>query len=411
MKEQKNKIRGEISDDYKLFIEANLDKLHVAATKIQKGYRHRLSRNSMLTKIRSLIEVDRKTKQSHDYKSCLNGDIQRHVFADTDENTAAATKIQAGFRGTQARKRVKIMQEERDGGKIPEEENDGDVFVDADDEDANIAATKIQAGFRGQQARKQVQEIRSSIIEQGENLGEQFEVDADDPQANVAATKIQAGFRGQQARKQVEEMKKDQQGNNNNEEQQSNTETSEYSPGYFELHGIESEQEDNTLSLMKNQDLEMQDSKLLKLKESEKNDSVTSIKGSVESHSDDENTIKENMSQQQSIKPEKVTTATDDVEETIDLEQVPNQEEEEMVPFDDDMEEYTDSSISVSEPSVNAPIRNKKMPFTVIKRLLGFVNSVKANKVGVGGSDGEVSEGSSKSSRSKGGKSSKVQPL
>ena len=405
--EQKTKSSsGEISDDYKIFIEANLDKMHAAATKIQKGYRHRLARKFMLTKIRSLIEVDRQTKQSHDYKSCLNGDIERDVFADTDE-AQAATKIQAGFRGTQARKRVKIMKEEK--GKI--EEKDEEMFVDANDEDANQAATKIQAGFRGQKARNQVKEIRASIVEQGEKLADDFEVDAEDPEANVAATKIQAGFRGQKARKQVEEMKKDQQQGNNNEEQQSNTETSEYSPGYFELHGIESEQEDNTLSLMKNQDLEQENSKkpeLLQLKESEKNDSVTSIKGSVESHSDDENTIKENMSQQQSIKPDK---PEDDVEETIDLEQVPNQEEEDMDPFDDLMDDYTDSSVSVSEPSANAPIRNKKMPFTVIKRLLGFVNSVKANKVGVGGSEEEVSEGSSKSSKKKGGKGSKVQPL
>ena len=407
--EQKTKSSsGEISDDYKIFIEANLDKMHAAATKIQKGYRHRLARKFMLTKVRSLIEAGRQTKQSHDYKSCLNGDIERDVFADTDE-AQAATKIQAGFRGTQARKRVKSMKEEILEGKIEEKDEEvADTFVDANDEDANHAATKIQAGFRGQKARKQVKEIRTSIVEQGDNLAD-FEVDAEDPQANVAATKIQAGFRGQQARKQVEEMKKDQQGNNN-EEQQSNTETSEYSPGYFELHGVESEQEDNTLSQMKNQDLEQENSKkpdLLQLKESEKNDSVTSIKGSVESHSDDENTIKENMSQQQSIKPDK---PEDDVEETIDLEQVPNREED-MDELMDDLDDYTDSSVSVSEPSANAPIRNKKMPFTVIKRLLGFVNSVKGNKVGVGGSQEEVSEGSSKGSKKKGGKSSKVQPL
>merc|ERR1719245_172850 len=99
--------------------------MHAAATKIQKGYRHRLARKFMLTKIRSLIEVDRQTKQSHDYKSCLNGDIERDVFADTTD-------------------------------------------------EAN-AATKIQAGFRGPKARNQVKEIRASIVEQGEKLADDFE--------------------------------------------------------------------------------------------------------------------------------------------------------------------------------------------------------------------------------------------
>ena len=393
-------LYGQISDDYKLFIEANLDKMHEASTLLQRQYRHRLSRKFMLANIRSLIAKKNQLKANEsNYKSCINGDIDGDVFADDESEQAAATKIQAGFRGTQARKRVKIMKEELTGGNLQEEvveevEEEEDVFVDPNDEDANQAATKIQAGFRGQKARKQVKEIRDSIIEE-EHLKE-----------TDAATKIQAGFRGQKARQEVRAMKESQA-----EEQQSNTETSEYSPGYFELHGIESEQEDNTLSLMKNQDLEQENAKsnLLQTKESEKNDSVTSIKGSVESHSDDEDTIKENMSQQQAK-----TEVADDVEETIDLEQeVPNQEEqeegEEADPFD---EEYTDSSISVSEPSANAPIRNKKMPFTVIKRLLGFVNSVKANKVGVGGGGSveEASEGSSKSSKKK-GKSSKVQPL
>jgi len=55
------------------------------------------------------------------------------------------------------------------------------------------AATKIQAGFRGHQARKEVDKKKK---DKAQNLEEE-----------KAATKIQAGFRGHQARKEVQKKK------------------------------------------------------------------------------------------------------------------------------------------------------------------------------------------------------------
>ena len=100
----------------------------------------------------------------------------------------------------------------------------------------DYAATKIQAGIRGYQARKSVKSLRESLTEE---------------------TSVNAAPKDAHS-----EAPLDAPGGAVNEEP--STESSKYTPGYFELHGIESEQEDNTLrsmqedttlSSMKTQDL------------------------------------------------------------------------------------------------------------------------------------------------------------
>lgn len=89
----------------------------------------------------------------------------------------AATKIQAGFRGLQARR------------SVDEKKMDNELNAYKDEQEARLqeqAATKIQAGFRGFKAREEVFEKRES---------------------EQAATTIQAGFRGHMARKELKEKK------------------------------------------------------------------------------------------------------------------------------------------------------------------------------------------------------------
>lgn len=83
------------------------------------------------------------------------------------QESAAATKIQATFRGFKARQGMR---------------------------EVDRAAAKIQAGFRGYKVRKEMKRgVRASNPEQGERKMPQTGTDS---QEETAATKIQAGVRG-----------------------------------------------------------------------------------------------------------------------------------------------------------------------------------------------------------------------
>ncbi|XP_013409917.1 doublecortin domain-containing protein 2-like [Lingula anatina] len=88
---------------------------------------------------------------------------------DLEKQTAAATTIQAGFRGYKARKHVADL---KDGATTNNNNNDSsedDNIPQSDNSDQNVednsdketeAATKIQAGFRGYRDRKRVAELK-----------------------------------------------------------------------------------------------------------------------------------------------------------------------------------------------------------------------------------------------------------
>ena len=102
----------------------------------------------------------------------------------------AAVKIQAGFKGHQARKQVKEMKEEN-----PEKENT-DIErkeIDFDDEEVILAIIEIQAGFRGYQARREVNNLRTQKKPGLED--EEIDIDLEDPEVGKAALKIQSGFK------------------------------------------------------------------------------------------------------------------------------------------------------------------------------------------------------------------------
>ena len=116
------------------------------------------------------------------------------------DESEAATKIQASYRGFRARKDIRA---------------------------ANQAASKIQAGFRGYKVRKQLrdsdsevkmngpQEVSSNDVEQQSAIkiqaGVRGYLERKKLQAERdAAVKIQAGFRGYKARQEVKQMIHDQ---------------------------------------------------------------------------------------------------------------------------------------------------------------------------------------------------------
>ena len=121
---------------------------------------------------------------------------------------------------------------------------DENLDMDLDDPEMEVAATKIQAGFRGSKARKEVDELKnkknidikmtlqsmdqmgdeeeyvdedelvngispvdSAVQKDNKNEEEEIDIDLEDPEVEKAATKIQAGFKGHKARKEVKEMR------------------------------------------------------------------------------------------------------------------------------------------------------------------------------------------------------------
>ncbi|XP_043196993.1 uncharacterized protein LOC122367710 [Amphibalanus amphitrite] len=119
--------------------------------------------------------------------------------AEDAELTAAATKIQASFRGHQVRKRQKA---ERTMASATDD-------IDLTDPELSAAATKIQATFRGHRVRKDevIQKREQELNDQMEKLhtdapkDEEIDIDLNDPEVMKAASKIQASFRAQFGKK------------------------------------------------------------------------------------------------------------------------------------------------------------------------------------------------------------------
>lgn len=118
------------------------------------------------------------------------------------ELNAAATKIQASFRGHQVRK----QQISQTGNKMAAPADE----IDLSDPELSAAATKIQATFRGHRVRKDevVQKREEELNEQMEKLHtdapkeeEEIDIDLNDPEVMKAASKIQATFRAQFGKK------------------------------------------------------------------------------------------------------------------------------------------------------------------------------------------------------------------
>ena len=199
-------------EDEEIDIDLNDPEVGNAAVKIQAGFRGHQTRKAMKNKDQAEEEAAEEAKETEE---------EIDIDLNDPEVGNAAVKIQAGFRGHQTRKAIKNKDNaEESQGEVEKEGNEKnqeeeEIDIDLEDPDVANAATKIQAGFRGHQARKEVQKKKEEKkpAEESETANdEEIDIDLDDPEVGAAATKIQAGFRGLQSRKEVKKMKEEKEG-------------------------------------------------------------------------------------------------------------------------------------------------------------------------------------------------------
>ncbi|XP_021708740.1 uncharacterized protein LOC5573063 isoform X3 [Aedes aegypti] len=161
-------------------------------------------------------------------QNAADGNVQKDEIAELlegniEEVEAAATKIQAAFRGHQVRAKTKMKQgdvtgsESQKNATVEETQREPtkeelEADFDPNDEELTHAATRIQACFRGHMSRKEVVGGKKddeddkkdvNIDELTRKVAEELDIDMDDPELHKAASKIQASFRGHKVRRDV----------------------------------------------------------------------------------------------------------------------------------------------------------------------------------------------------------------
>ena len=449
---------------------------HQARKEVEKMKQEKSEQDEAALNVDTTVEETLPTDSSAEVAKILT-DINEEIDIDLNdpEVADAATKIQAGFRGSQARKEVKFMKDQEDQKEINEDANNMDhknrremqsmdvaqVLIDNNEQDEEAAKKKRYDTKDMENATTESREAAKLLIDI-DNEEEEIDIDLEDPEVADAALKIQCSFRGHQARREVESMK-----NATNKADDGDELVMEMEPendksiindsslgmemipeGPATLDAASTIQMDSSAEVAKilteEVDIDLNDpevagaatkiqagfrgsqarKEVAKMRHEETMDSVCSIKGSMESRmsieeDDGDNTIKENLRKSQdntNIEPVPITNNIVEVKSAHEensskpeeAEDPKANEEDSVTPpeeeLDDLLDDFTDSSISVSQPSANAPIRNKKVPFTLVKKLVTWIakSNSKVDPTAAGGGIGKGNNnGNSSRSNSK----------
>ena len=165
-------------------IDLNDPNVEKSATKIQATFRGSKARKEV-AKVKEEKKLEVLEENSNNNVKCMYPEEEIDIDM-TDPNVEkSATKIQATFRGSKARKEVAKIKEEK---------------VIVVDEEVEKSATIIQSGYRGHLARKKVSQAREENAEEPENA-------QGGPDVDKSATVIQANYRGHRARKEMATMR------------------------------------------------------------------------------------------------------------------------------------------------------------------------------------------------------------
>ena len=214
-KQYKDGKYSQESKEEQSMIDIDLDdpEVEIAATKIQAGFRGARTRQGL--QLREDNEVDSQINiEANDIGKTSGTDVVDIDLNDPDVEMAA-TKIQAGFRGSKVRQEMNQRKLEKDD-HYEAKTISHEIDIDLTDPDVEMAATKIQAGFRGSKVRQKMNQRKLKNEDNIEKMSNEVDIDLNDPEVEMAATKIQAGFRGIKTRKELSQ-KKDENDKSNNE--------------------------------------------------------------------------------------------------------------------------------------------------------------------------------------------------
>ena len=130
----------------------NVNRSSVSSIAVQTKLEVRIERASQ-TSLLQYRETSQQTSNNLRVKEFLTGGSQINWLEDTELDTAA-THIQAGVRGMRARQAMQKEERENNAAILKKKkEIEENLGIDLNDPEIIRATTKIQAGFRGFQAR------------------------------------------------------------------------------------------------------------------------------------------------------------------------------------------------------------------------------------------------------------------
>ena len=169
------------------------------------------------------VDIDLDESIIEEHSKVNDNEISEKIDIDLNDPEVAnsTAKIQASFKGKQARKEVeKIIEDKKQASK---HKIDEEIDINLNDPEVANSAAKIQASFKGKQVRKEVAKkkeeqsqsnsevniVETETEEIEKKADEEIDIDLNDPEVANSAAKIQASFKGKQVRKEVAKLKEE----------------------------------------------------------------------------------------------------------------------------------------------------------------------------------------------------------